>query len=176
VSETFDLAFMSELDPFWDSAEWSNLFSPEVFLFTNPIAQAACMGDAAMAAVTGFGLDTLFWCSGSQGSVYPICGHQSYHQGGIDASLAIVHKAIFKLHRMGIAQDTSTPAAMCGSVIQPILRKKQYKQQMLYPVSQTKTGHGLGVPSIFWGAGREFPYKGEDFSYLMWRKRSCCAL
>ncbi|WP_422822808.1 TraU family protein [Vibrio fluvialis] len=26
-----------------------------------------------------------------------------------------------------------------------------------------------------WGAGREFPYKGEDFTYLIWRKRTCCA-
>ncbi|NDE19534.1 MAG: conjugative transfer protein, partial [Alphaproteobacteria bacterium] len=27
-----------------------------------------------------------------------------------------------------------------------------------------------------WQAGREFPVWGEDFSFLIWRKRDCCVL
>ncbi|XEO10470.1 TraU family protein [Orientia tsutsugamushi] len=27
-----------------------------------------------------------------------------------------------------------------------------------------------------WQAGREFPVNGEDFGYLIWRKRDCCLL
>jgi conjugal transfer pilus assembly protein TraU len=29
---------------------------------------------------------------------------------------------------------------------------------------------------VLWGSGKEFPYQGEDFGYLVWRKRSCCLL
>ena len=27
-----------------------------------------------------------------------------------------------------------------------------------------------------WSSLKEFPVKGEDFGYLVWRKRACCAL
>ncbi|MBF0367536.1 MAG: TraU family protein [Oligoflexia bacterium] len=179
VSETFDIAYFSEVDPFWDDDEVSFILNPEAVLFANPIAQAACAADSIKAATTGFGLDILFWCSGSQGSLYPLSGSHANHIGGVDSSLALVHKMIFKLHRQVQAHDTSTalPTTMCnGWTPQPILRKNQYKQQMLYPVPQNMKGYGFGAPSMLWGAGREFPYKGEDFSYLVWRKRQCCAL
>ncbi|MBF0300542.1 MAG: TraU family protein, partial [Oligoflexia bacterium] len=133
------------------------------------------VADSVKAAITGFGIDALFWCSGSQGSVYPLDGSHANHIGGVDSSLALVHKMIFKMHRQLLAQDTSTPFAICGGIPQPILRKTQYKEQMMYPIPQTLQGYGLGAPTVLWGAGREFPYKGEDFSYLIWRKRVCCS-
>ena len=174
VNEPFDLSYISELDPLWDDDELTFILNPEAILFANPVAQAACVADVVSASTTNFGIDSLFWCSGSQGSVYPLDGSHANHVGGVDSSLAIVHKHIFKMHRQFLAQDTSTLAAMCGSLPQPIMRKNQYKQQMMYPVPQTLIGLGFGVPSV-WAAGREFPYKGEDFSYLIWRKRTCCA-
>lgn len=173
--ETFDVAYMSELDPLWDEDELSMILSPEVVLFANTIAQVACVADSVTAIANRFGLDELFWCSGSQGSVYPISGSHAGHTGGIDSSLAITHGMIFKLHREFLAQDTSTNAAICGAVPQPVMRKTQYKQQMLYPIPFSSSGWGLGAPSIIWGAGREFPYRGEDYSYLIWRKVLCCA-
>ncbi len=175
TSEPFDLAYMSELDPLWDDDQLTFILNPEAILFSNRIAQAACIADTIAARLNSFGLDSLFWCSGSQGSVYPPSGNHANHTGGVDSSLAIVHKHVFKMHRQLIAQDTSTSGAMCGPRPQPILRKKQYKQQMLFPTPQTDQGYGFGAPSILWGAGREYPYKGEDFSYLIWRKRKCCA-
>jgi conjugal transfer pilus assembly protein TraU len=175
VDEPFDLAYLSELDPLWDDDELAFILNPEAILFANPVAQAACVADSISASTTMFGLDSLFWCSGSQGSVYPLDGNHASHVSGIDSSLAIVHKHIFKMHRLLLAQDTSTNAAICGPVPQPIMRKNQYKQQMMYPVPQNVLGLGFGVPSTIWASGREFPYKGEDFSYLIWRKRTCCA-
>jgi conjugal transfer pilus assembly protein TraU len=174
-NETFDIAYFSEIDPLWDDDELTFLINPEAILFTNPIAQAACVADSVSAAATGFGLDVLFWCGGSQGSVYPLDGSHSNHVGGVDSSLAIVHKHIFKMHRQLLAHDTSTIAAICTTMPQPILRKGQYKEQMMYPIPQVYTGLGLGAPSVIWAAGKEFPYEGEDFSYLVWRKRQCCA-
>lgn len=178
VSESFDLAYFSEMDPLWDDDELTYILNPEAVLFAHPLAQAACAADSIKAAASGFGIDKLFWCSGSQGSLYPISGNHATHIGGVDSSLALVHKMIFKLHRQGQAHDTSTKNenTMCnGWSPQSLLRKNQYKQQMLFPVPQNIKGYGLGAPSMLWGAGKEFPYKGEDFSYLVWRKRTCCA-
>lgn len=174
INETFDIAYMSELDPLWGDDNLSFILNPEAVLFANPVAIAACAADTVAAAVSDFGLDTLFWCSGSQGHVYPLSGNHKNHVGGIDSSLAITHKMIAKLHRQLLAMDTSTHAAMCANMPQPILRKKQYKAQLMYPVPNPSFAKGFGAPSI-WAAGREFPYKGEDFSWLMWRKRQCCA-
>lgn len=175
VGETFDLTYLSELDPLWDDDELTFIINPEAILFANPIAQAACAADTVTASVTQFGIDQLFWCSGSQGSLYPLSGSGDEHIGGVDASLAIVHRQAFKLHRQLLAMDTSTTGAMCGALPQPIMRKRQYKQQMIYPIPQPLIGLGFGVPSTVWAAGREFPYRGEDYAYLIWRKRKCCA-
>jgi len=50
---------------------------------------------------------------------------------------------------------------------------------MLYPVPQTRKIAGrccqpFGRSTILWGAGREIPQIGEDFAYLIFRKRNCC--
>jgi len=175
VPEPMDMQYATELDPLWDDDELAFLINPEAILFANPIAQAACVADSLKASVTKFGIDALFWCSGSQGSIYPLSGSHATHNGGVDSTLATVHKHVARMHRMGLAMDTSTLGAMCTNLPQPVLRKKQYKQQMLFPIPQTQKGYGFGAASSFWGAGKEFPYKGEDFSYLIWRKRTCCA-
>lgn len=175
VSEPFDMQYLTELDPLWDDDELAFILNPEAVLFANPITQAACVADTVKAGVTNFGIDTLFWCSGSQGSVYPLGGTKAAHVGGVDSSLNAVHRHVARMHKQLLAQDTSTSAAMCGGLPQPIVRKRQYKQQMMYPRPWTSSAYGFGVPSAVWAAGREFPYEGEDFSYLVWRKRTCCA-
>ena len=176
VSEPFDMQYITELDPLWDDDQMAFLLNPEAVLFANPIAQAACAADAATAAAGHYGIDRLYWCAGSQGSLFPLSGSHDSHIGAVDSSLATVHKHVFRMHRTGLGMDTSTTSAMCGNRPQPILRKRQYKQQMIYPVSQSRRAYGFGMPSTVWGVGKEFPYKGEDFSYLVWRKRKCCAL
>lgn len=173
--ESFDIAYMSELDIMWDDDELTFLLNPEAVLFGNPVAQLACAADSLSAAATNFGIDSLFWCAGSQGSVYPLDGNALGHIGGVDTSLAMVHRQAFKLHRAGAFNYSEMDPVTCNPIIDPIMKKTQYKQQMLYPIPQTFRGFGLGVPSVVWVPGREFPYKGEDFTYLMWRKRKCCA-
>lgn len=175
--DTLDVAFITEIDPTWDDDALTTILNPEAVLFASLPAQAACAVDSIKAAATGFGIDTLFWCSGSQGSVYPLDGMHIENVGGIDSSLALSHRLAFKLHRVGLGMETGDIGAMCtGGYFKPILRKSLYKQQMLFPVAQTKRAYGLGHPSTLWAAGREFPFKGEDFAYLFWRKRLCCAL
>lgn len=174
-NETYDMLYLSELDVYWEDDELAFILSPEAALFTSVPTQAACVADSVKAAVTDFGIDALFWCSGSQGSLFPISGTHAAHVGGIDSALAVTHSMIFKLHREFIAHDTSTYGAICGSQPQPTLRKNQYKTQLIYPVPWTYKCYGFGAQSTIWGSGKEFPYRGEEFAYLVWRKRMCCA-
>ena len=172
--EGFDLAYATELDPLWNDDELAFLINPEAVLFTSPVAQAACAGDCA-AATAGFALDELFWCAGCQGSMYPFSGTNPAHKGGVSSSVLEVQRMAAKLHRMFVARNTSTTKALCLELPEPIMRKRQYKTQMLYPIPITFTAHPFGRTTAIYEAGREFPFKGEDWAYLVWRKHLCCA-
>lgn len=173
----FDIAYITELDPLWNDDETAFILNPEAALFANPIAQAACAADCA-AASTGFPLEPLFWCAGCQGSMYPFTGTVSAHVGGVQASLLALQRMIFKLHREGLLWGTIGPNAWCDKYPMPVLKKSQYKTQMLYPIpsSTNQQCHPLGRSEMLWGSGKEYPYRGEDFGYLIWRKRNCCLL
>lgn len=170
-----DLAYITELDPMWNDDETAFILNPEAVLFANPIAQAACAADCITAS-TGFGRDEMFWCGGCQGSMYPFSGSISAHVGGVQASLLALQRMIAKLHREGLLKGTVGKDAWCDRYPMPIIKKTQYKTQMLYPIPSTgsRQCYPLGRTEAFWGSGKEFPHEGEDFGYLIWRKRSCC--
>lgn len=167
--------YLTEFDPFWDDDETNFILNPEAVLFGNPIAQAACSADCVAASV-GFPLDALFWCGGCQGSLYPFTGSIAAHTGGVQASLLATQRMIAKLHREFLLWGYAGKAALCGRVPMPIILKSQYKTQMVYPIPSTNGCQPLGRTEINWGSKREFPYKGEDFGYLIWRKRNCCLM
>lgn len=176
--QSFDVAYITELDPLWNADELSFILNPEAVLFGNPIAQSACAADCA-ATSAGFPMDILFWCGGCQGSIYPFTGNNTAHIGGVQASLLLTQRMMAKLHRELLLWGTSGPAALCQKYPLPIIKKTQYKTQMTYPRPTTRgpmACNPLGRTEVIWGSGREFPYKGEDFGYLIWRKRNCCVL
>jgi conjugal transfer pilus assembly protein TraU len=171
-----DVAYITELDPLWNDDELSFIINPEAALFANPIAQAACAADCLM-ATAGFGSDALFWCGGCQGSMYPFTGNVGSHSSGVQASLLLAERMLAKLHRQGLAFGYVGVQGLCDKYPMPIIRKTQYKTQMTYPIPTTALGcHPLGRSDSLWSAGHQFPYKGEDFGYLIWRKRACCLL
>ena len=81
-----------------------------------------------------------------------------------------------KLHWEGFLWGYTGLQGLCGKYPMPIIRKSQYKTQMTYPVAQTSSCHPLGRSDLLWSSGKNTPKQGEDFGYLIWRKRSCCAL
>ncbi len=171
---SLDVAFLSELDPLWDDDEANFILHPESGLFSNPIAQAACAGDCALCSV-GFSNDSLFWCDGCHGSLYPYSGSVASHVGGVQASLLVTGKVLSLMHRMHLAWGTCGKEGLCDKYPMPILKKTQYKTQMTYPIP-TQNCHPLGRSETLWASGKEYPYGGEDFAYLIWRKRNCCML
>jgi len=173
--ESFDLMLLSEFEPTWGDDELALIFSPEAVLFANPAAQAACAADC-VAASSSFPLDELFWCAGCQGSMYPMTGNISNHESGIQASLLAIQRMHSKLHRAFISLDLNSKAAMCMPQPLPILNKRGYKTQMVYPIPETSGAQPYGRSESLWAAKREYPIRGEDFAYIIWRRRVCCAL
>jgi len=211
-NQGFDIAYMSEIDPTWGDSELENLLEPDAFLFGNIIEQAACAADCVASSI-GFGSNTLFWCAGCNGSLYPLNGDVQAHIGGVQASSLLVQRTAARLHRMGTQWAASGSQGLCGYYPQILMDKNNYKYSMSYPAPQGK-GDGAnnapntamasgmtqgwqgtsatGLPSateslgldkccqpfgrttILWGAGKEIPYVGEDFGYIIYRKRDCC--
>ncbi len=177
----FDVAYLTELDPTWDDDEMAFFINPEVAVFANPIAQTACAADAVKSAF-GLPIDALFWCAGSHGSMYPLDGQVQEHVGGVAASTLLAERMTYKMHREFLLWDSTGDVSgiadekLCHQPPAPILPKTRYRYQMVNPLPTTGSGgcYPFGRTTAVWGAGKEFPYKGEDFGYLIWRKRNCC--
>lgn len=168
-----DMLYMSELDPLWNDDQLALLVNPEVSIFSNPLAQLACVADCT-ASTFSKPQDKLFWCAGCEGSLYPFSGTVAHHLGGIQASALLVHRLIAKMHRLGL-QKGYEAEEYCMSKPMPIIKKSLYKTQLAFPTPQTKGPcHPLGQSDVVWGANKSFPNGGEDFVYLVWTKRQCC--
>ena len=103
---SFDIAYLSELDPLALDDDLSAIIHPEAFLYNNIVAQSACAADC-LSANTGLARDELHWCSGCQGSMYPMNNNINGHIGGVQASTNVVERLLYKLHRTGVADETA---------------------------------------------------------------------
>jgi conjugal transfer pilus assembly protein TraU len=177
---TFDVAYMSEFDITWNDSKLQSLLNPEAILFGNPLAQAACGLDCASATATT-AIDSMFWCAGCLGNMYPFSGANADHVGGVQNSSLLTTRIISKMHRIGLAQETSTTdASINGGICRKSralkIKKSQYKLQMTNPKSSSD-GIGcwpLGLSDMAYSAFKEYPYDGQDWGYLIWRKKNCC--
>ena len=117
-----DIAYITEIDPLWNDDEFSAIIMPEALLFTNMVAQLACMADAAASQLLP--LSPLFWCMGSWGSAYPLTGHindNDYVQG----NAAVAGRLIYKLNRELVICDPGVWYCFC--VPTPIWVKHNYR-------------------------------------------------
>ena len=175
---SFDLAYLTEVDPLWNDDELTLILNPEAVLFANPVAVAACAADC-VAATAGFGIAEMFWCAGCQGGIYPFDGHVPYHMGGVRTAALLAQRLTAKMHRELLAWGWHGKAGLCGPYFLPAMDKTAYKTQLTYPVANTGKDGGrccqpFGRSTIVWGAGKEYPVRGEDFAFMLFRKRNCC--
>ena len=175
---SIDLLYISELDPLWQDSELTTLINPEAVLFANPLALGACAADC-IAASTGLPRDELFWCSGCQGSMYPMNGNVSASIGHSQASKLVLSRFLFKLHREMVSWGTMGSKGLCGKYLMPMMRKQQYRLQATNPVPATSGRYAcapIGASTTLQPTPNMLPAIGEDMGYLVWRKRNCCAL
>lgn len=176
--DNFDIAYLTELDPFWDDDELSFILNPEAALFGNQIAQLACVAESVK---TSFGnslpLDVLFWCLGSQGSAYPLTGTTGYRDTPLQAATLISERINYKLHRQGIVWESlGTDGAICYQHPMPILPKSRYRYQLSNVEADAKNCYPYGTTTAIWESGHDNPVTGDNFGFVKLRKRNCVFL
>ncbi|MEZ8082809.1 conjugal transfer pilus assembly protein TraU [Enterovibrio norvegicus] len=175
ATDNFDVAYLTELDPFWEDDEMTFILNPEAILFGNPITQLACITES-IATSTGRSLpfDVLFWCLGSQGSAYPLTGNSAYAHTSTQVGTLIMERLNYKLHRQGIVWETrGTDGAICYQWPEPILPKSRYRYQLASPIGDAANCYPYGTTSTLWEQGKDNPIKGGNFGFVNWRKRNC---
>ncbi|TCZ55633.1 conjugal transfer pilus assembly protein TraU [Klebsiella grimontii] len=171
-----DIAYLSEIDPTWVDSSLTTILNPEAILFANPIAQGACVADA-MASAFHLPLDILFWCAGSQGSMYPFSGWVSNESSPLQSSLLVSERMAYKLHRQGQIMETiGRDKAVCYEYPSPIIPKERWRYQMVNMYPDSGQCHPLGRSVMRWEVGRNPPNTRKNYGYLMWRKRNCVYL
>ena len=167
------VGYLSEFDLSWNDDQWSSVFHPEAHLFNNALTQSACVADC-FASTFFQPRDELFWCAGCEGSLFPYMGYVSNHVGGVQASSLIMQRILSMLHKTGVLKVFKEDE-FCEPSLMPLIKKSLYKTQLIHPIPQTKGKcHFLGKSDLLWGSNKSFPYKGEDFVYLIWTKKQCC--
>jgi len=171
----FDVAYITELDPLWQDDELAFIIQPEALLFANPFAQMACMADSV--SVNAYRpLEALFWCVGSGGSAYPMTGHVN-DENIIQANSTIAARMIYKLARELLICDTGLD--LCSCVPTPIWYKPNYKLHAMRPAVR-KRAWPIGKSAFFYGSNLNPPFHGtkgpgDEFLWMVFRKRACCA-
>ena len=169
--------YMSELDPTWSDDELGLLINPEAILFANPISQAVCAADC-VAASSGYPLDPLFWCAGCWGNLTPWSGTYPGPVGELNTASLLAARTLARLHRTYFEGLTSTKLALCGKKYTGMIKKSQYRMQLIYPIPTTTPPlccTPIGRSTTIWGNATTYPITGEDFAFLVWRQRDCCA-
>lgn len=191
---SMDLLYLSELDPTWSDPELGFFANPESAIFANPISLAACVTDAAAAAVDK-PIDSLFWCAGAWGGLYPLSGFISTKSSFATKTSLLATRSVAALHRRLLARQTMGNDALCSAPIFPTIPKTQYKMNMMYPVPErgqqrtvkmeqpngtfkntvvgTGGAHEIGQSALMWGEWRNIPSQ-EDAVYMLWRYNDCC--
>lgn len=173
----FDVAYMTELDPQWKDSAMSFVINPEAILFANPIAQASCAADSLSSTTAKWPLDSLFWCAGAQGSMYPLDGHINAPISPAQSALLLAERLNFKLHRDLLIED-STPinGNVCLAHRYPMLPKSRYRYEPVNQVQDGKHCYPLGFSTLGWESGKIKADSPEQYGFLLWRKRNCTYL
>jgi len=170
----FDLAYLTEVDPTHQNCLLAFLLNPEALLFGNPAAQIACVADA-IASNVYTPIDALFWCAGSHGSIYPLCGTDS-NSNYVQSQMLMVERQIFKMGREGLLWDPGID--VCDPIPSPIWVKSHYRFQLSKPV-RDKSAQLTGRSSLIWGALKNPPFNAggnasDNFLWMLFRKKLCC--
>lgn len=165
---------ITELDPLWQDDLLMAFLQPEAFLFANPIASLSCIADA-VGANLGYPIDPLFWCMGSWGSVYPLTGH-SNESDYVQANASLAVRGFYRVGRIGLIVDAAMDPTLCIGIPTPVWVKSHYKLQPSKPVRGEQCTP-IGRSGLIWGAGKNIPMSGtaDNFSWILWHKKACCA-
>lgn len=171
-----DIGYLSEIDPTWGDSALTSILNPEAVIFANPVAQGACAADAVVSTAKT-SIDALFWCAGSQGSMYPFNGWVSNESSPLQSSVLVSERMAFKLHRQGqIMESIGEDKKVCFEYPSPIIPKTRWRYQMVNMHPDVAQCHPFGRTVMRWETGRNPPNTKKNYGYLLWRKRNCVFL
>ena len=168
-----DVGYITEIDPLWNDDELATYINPEALLFGNPITNLACTADSVSSGV-GYPIDPLFWCMGSWGNSYPLTGHKPTSDSYVQDTAAIASRLIYKLHRELILWKSWGEGGLCGYVPSPIWEKTAYRLEIISPIPNSVAAVP-GETGLKWDYGKNIPMQYDNFGYLLFKKRDCCA-
>ena len=164
--------YFTEFDPTWDNEMLALYTHPEIKVFTNLYAKAACAADSVMSTVKR-PINSAIWCAGTWGSMYPFAG-----KGGtnatVEAQMLAGARGLAAMHRRGLAKLTYGDRATCTDAFWFIYPKQQYQFQNMWPVPQKKNNNWTGASSWKWGQHRKIPVRAEERVILQWSYKECC--
>ena len=171
-----DIITFTEIDPTWNNPGLAFFQHPESAAVANPVAHLACAAESALVTARKEPLESLWWCNGTWGDIYPLTGNvrsQDFNR----TTGSITAKLLSQQHRRGLARRTMGDENLCRASIYPTIPKSQYKLTQFWPKAQTKRAMWLGEPPQTWegGPGRHIPGTGNDAMYMIWRWTDCCS-
>ncbi|MBI5178178.1 MAG: TraU family protein [Nitrospinae bacterium] len=174
LAKGFGVTTVTEVDPLWNNGILAAFTHPESFLFANPVAAFTCIADSVTANL-GMPLDPLFWCVGSWGIVYPLTG-DAFSGDQLSANAELAVRSWYRLGKVGMLWDAAIDPTLCLTLPTPVWIKSHYKLQIMKPVPGRQC-IPIGRSSLIWGAGKNVPFTGmsDQFSWVLFRKKACCA-
>lgn len=176
------VGYVSEIDPMWSSDIMAFFTNPEALVFGNPVTQLACTADAMKLSLGQKPIDSLFWCLGSAGSVYPLTGTIPI-ANPLMANLALAAKSIYRMGRLGSATGgvyglMDPGVDVCAPQPTPIWIKSHYRFQIVRPVRGSACIYP-GQTDLLWGEGKNPPLgtknnPPDNFLWMVFRKKLCC--
>ena len=77
-------------------------------------------------------------------------GNVANQESGVQAGLLAIQRMHNKLTRVGVSLNVNNPVSMCVPLPWPILNKRGYKTQMVYPIPDTFFSHPYGRTEALW--------------------------
>lgn len=181
----FDILDFSAVNPGWVDEQIGAILNPDAFLYgtLDALMSGIPVGICATTEATdSFCLrvrQLAHWSVGFNGMTYPLSGASAGRDNTLAVTMNIAKRAFTVQHRTMRVWGTSGKKGLCGYYPQVYLDDTDYKLSMGYPLAQQTPVNGkccqpFGASTLVWGAGRTFPVKGEDFSYVVFKKRDCC--
>ncbi|BBO77503.1 hypothetical protein DSCW_49200 [Desulfosarcina widdelii] len=164
------MEYISESDDEWQDIH-SSMWWPEADMFANLSLVETCMVDAATAQF-GAPVDALYWCMGAWGMLFNMNGHMNQDEY-TTGNAGLAARTIAHMGRRGYLMDAASTT--CYAIPMPIWIKSYFRLQPLRPTERSaKIPIGL-APLLWSGNLNNIGQGGDNFAWLLWRLRICCA-
>jgi len=141
----FDLLFLSEIDPTWNSDLLAMILNPEAAIFANPLGIMGAAADCAMITAGKSNLD-MFYSGGCDGLMYPMTGNVTGGGQVARNTSLVAQRTLASLHRKGMVQRTMGDDAMCETQYSPMIPKSMYKLSAIYPIPEADSNKVVSAP------------------------------